>query len=33
MLVECVARELPSEEWPAKISLWSRKKMNIKAYK
>jgi hypothetical protein len=33
MLVDCVARELPSEEWLAEISLWSRRKKNNKANK
>jgi hypothetical protein len=33
MLAECVARELPSEEQLAKISLWSKRKMNNKADK
>jgi hypothetical protein len=33
MLVDCVARELPSEEQPAEISLWNGRKMNSKADK
>jgi hypothetical protein len=30
---DCVARELPSEVWSAKILLWSSKKMNNKVDK
>ncbi len=33
MVANCVARELPSEARPAKISLWSERKMNNKADK